>query len=195
MWHTGGICLEKTGFNRRKCVGEKDLNKPCLALGPVSSEAPRTGLSLLQSVTAQLSASLGTESSQGWMLHFSFFWVGFPCTSYSAWAAYCFPVVHGGFLIHVQHPLSYSWGTKIIIIIIKTPQPLNPTAKDFLEKFADRLKSNHFPKVGWWNFDRPQAGCCQNSLVAPAQQPRRGDASSPLGDTASRISQALRLPI
>lgn len=50
---------------KKKCGGGKGLNKPCIALGLGFSEASRTGLSLLQSVTAQLSASLGTESSQG----------------------------------------------------------------------------------------------------------------------------------
>lgn len=184
MWHYGWNLPGKTGVNEKKNwgVGGKDLNKPCIALGLGFSEAPRTGLSLLQLVTAELSASLGAVSSQGWMLHFSFFWAGFPPTSYSAWAAYCFPAVHGGFLVHVQHPSFYSWTAEIITI--KNPQPLNPTAKHFLEKFADLLKSKHSPKVGWWNFDKAQADSCPNDLVAPAQQPRKGDARSPPGDHA-----------
>lgn len=56
--------LEKNRVNGKKKMG-MGLNKPCIALGPGFCKAPRMGLSLLQSVTAQLSASLGTESSQG----------------------------------------------------------------------------------------------------------------------------------
>lgn len=55
--------LEKTRVNGKK-MG-MGLNKRCIALGPGFCKAPRMGLSLLQSVTAQLSVSLGTESSQG----------------------------------------------------------------------------------------------------------------------------------
>lgn len=58
---------KKWGLMEKKCVGGgKGLNKPCFALGLDFSGGPRTALSLLQWVSAQLSsASLGTESSQG----------------------------------------------------------------------------------------------------------------------------------
>lgn len=124
-------------------VGGKGLNKPCIALGLGFSEAPRTGLSLLQLVTAQLSASLGAASSRGWMLHFSFFWVGFPPTSYSAWAAYCFPAVHGGFLVHVQHPSFYSGNNNNK----KTPTT-KPNSKALLGEICWSAEIKTFPQGG-----------------------------------------------
>lgn len=118
LWHMSENYLEKNRLNGEKKPG-MGLNKACLALGPGFFKAPRAGLSLLQSVTAQLSASLGTESSHGWILHFSFFWVGFPSTSSSAGAVYCFPAARGGFLVHVQYPSSHSRAAEITGI--KTP--------------------------------------------------------------------------
>lgn len=95
-------------------------------------------------MTAQFSASLGTESSQSWILHFSFSWVGFPSTSSSVWAVYCFPAVHGGFLVHVQHLSSHSRAAEIT-----RKKPYNYKTQQQSTSwgtFADLLKSEHSPR-------------------------------------------------
>lgn len=107
-----------------------------------------------QTVTAELSASLGTESSQGWVLHFSFSWLGFPFPSSSAWAVYCSPGVLGGFLVRVQHPSSHSSGnnkgekTK--------PTTTKPKSKAWLgEYLLSCWNQNVTPQGGMGKLDSP----------------------------------------
>lgn len=121
-------------------------------------------------MTAQLSASLGTESSQSWILHFSFSWVGFPSTSSSAWAVYCFPAVRGGFLVCVQHPSPHS-GAAGTTRIKKPLQTTEPSSKALLEEHSLICWNPNIPRGGRRKLWQPRQ--------VPAQQPRRGDAKLP----------------
>lgn len=156
LWHVGANYLGKTRVNgKNQSQWEKmgmGLNKACIAVGPGFSKAPRSGLSLLQSVTAQLSASLGIESSQGWILHFSFSWVGFPSTASSAWAVFCSPAVHGGFLVHVHHPSPPSSGNNKDK---KTPTSTKPNSKAVLGEHLLTCWNQNIPQGGMRKLDSP----------------------------------------